>query len=197
MTAIVAPLANAAIQQAAKLPKAIADRRRRPRLRNEAIYRRLDKARVIGEGALAMDKDGPNDKRQRTATEAAAHRDALHEVLADFRLSSSAQKSDVLDAAQTAVRDVDRLVAGLNKWALNSSDSSNTRALQWAVEALNASENALLARMDEARSGQINCSACIQGDVPRRRYRQLIWPSAHGTKVPGPLPQRAPGAALH
>jgi hypothetical protein len=151
VTAIAAPLANAAIQQAAKLPKAIADRRKRPRLRNEAIYRRLDKARVIGEGALAMDKDSPNDERQRMATEAATLRDALHEILVDFRLSSSAQKSNVLDAAQTAVRDVDRLVAELNKWALNSSDSSITRALKQAVEAVHTSENALLACMGKAR----------------------------------------------
>jgi len=154
VTAVAAPLAKAAFDQAAKLPKAMADRRRKPRLRNEAIYRRLDKVRVIGEAALALEKEGSNDERQRLAADSAALRDALHEILADFRLSSGARKSDVLDAAQTAVRDVDRLVAVLSKWALNSSDASHMRALQEAVRAVDASENALLTCMDKTRRGR-------------------------------------------
>lgn len=151
VTALAAPLAKAAFDQAAKLPKAVADRRRKPRLRNEAIYRRLDKVRVIGEAALALDNEGLNDERQRMAADAAALRDSLHEILADFRLSSSAQKSDVLDTAQTAIRDVDRLVAALNKRALNSPDSSQASALEQAVQAVDASENALLAGMGKPR----------------------------------------------
>jgi hypothetical protein len=38
VSALIAPLTKAALEQAAKLPKAMADRRRKPRLRNEAIY---------------------------------------------------------------------------------------------------------------------------------------------------------------
>jgi hypothetical protein len=144
-------LAKAALDQAAKLPGAIADWRRKPRLRNEAIYRRLDKVRVIGEAALALGNEGSNDDRQRMATDATAIRDSLHEILADLRLSSAAQKSDVVDAVQTAVRDADLLVAALNKWSLNSADSSQTRALQHAVRAVEASENALLASMGKTR----------------------------------------------
>jgi hypothetical protein len=74
------------------------------------------------------------------ARDAAALRNALQEILADLRLSSTAHKSDVLYTAQTAVRDVDRLVAALNKWAPNSANESHLQTLQQAVRAVDASE---------------------------------------------------------
>jgi hypothetical protein len=151
--AVAAPLATAALEQATKLAKAMADRRGKPKLRNEVIYRNLDKVRVIGEAALTLDSEGHDDERQRLVVESAVLRDALHEQLVDLQLSSAAQKPDLLDAAQTAIGDADRLVAVLNKWALNSSDAGQTRALQQAVQAITASENALLSCMKKAHRG--------------------------------------------
>jgi hypothetical protein len=113
-----------ALEQVVRLPTAMADRRRKSRLLHEAIYRHLDKVRVIGEAALALGDEGLNEERQRTAGESTALRDALHEQLADWRLSFPAQNSEVLDAAQTAIKDADCLVSALNKWSLNSSDGS-------------------------------------------------------------------------
>ena len=147
LTAAATPLVKAAVENAEKVPRAIAARRRKPKLRNEAIYRHVYKVRVNGEAALALDNGDSNDERQRLVVDSAALRDALHDQLADLRLSSVSQKSDVLDAAQTAVRDTDHLVAALNRWALNSSDASRASALQQAVRALEASENALLSCM--------------------------------------------------
>jgi len=147
LTAAATPLVKAALEHAEKVPQVIAARRRKPKLRNEAIYRHVYKVRVNGEAALALDDGASNDERQRLVADSAALRDALHDQLADLRLSSAAQKSDLLDAAQTAIRDTDRLVAALNKWALNSSDASQASALQQAVRALEVSENALLSRL--------------------------------------------------
>ena len=144
LTAAATPLVKAALEHAEKVPQLIAARHRKPKLRNEAIYRHVYKVRVNGEAALALDDGGSTDERQRLVADSAALRDALHDQLADLRLSSAAQKSDVLDAAQTAIRDTDRLVAALNRWALNSSDASQVVALQQAVRALEVSENALL-----------------------------------------------------
>lgn len=151
LSAAAAPLVKAALEHAEKVPQVIAARRKKPKLRNEAIYRHVYKVRVIGETALALDNEGSNDERRQIVADSAALRDALHDQLADLRLSSAAQKSDVLDAAQTAIRDTDRLVATLNRWALNSSDASQVSALQQAVRALEASENALLSCMGKNR----------------------------------------------
>jgi hypothetical protein len=141
--------ANTAVTGATKPLTAMVDRRRNNRLRNETIYRLLDKVRVIGETALALGDDAQNDERQRIVKDSAAVRDALHERLADLRLSSGTQKSEVLDAIQAAIADADRLVTALNKWAPNSSNAKQTTALRGAVQALNASEDALLAALDK------------------------------------------------
>ncbi len=109
LTAAATPLVKAAVEHAEKVPQAIAARRRKPKLRNEAIYRHVYKVRVNGEAALALDNGDSNDERQRLVADSAALRDALHDQLADLRLSSVTQKSDVLDAAQTAIRDTDHL----------------------------------------------------------------------------------------
>lgn len=147
LSAAAAPLVNAAIQQAAKISQDIATRRTKPKLRSEAIYRHLDKVRVVGEAALLLENDGSNEERQRIVTDSTVLRDALHEQLAELRLSSGGQKSDVLDAAQAATRDVDRLVAVLSKWALNASGIDQIRALEQAIRAVDASENVLLSCM--------------------------------------------------
>jgi len=149
-----AAVAGVALTGAGKLVKELADRRRNPRLRNEAIYHHLDKVRNIGEKALALDNASPADERQRMVADSAALCDALHEQLAVLRLSPTTQKPGVLDAARTAIRDADSLAAALNTWALNSSDASKTQALQQAVRAIDASETALLSCM---------------GKTPRRR----------------------------
>jgi hypothetical protein len=151
LTAAAAPLANAAIQQAAKIPQAMAARRSRPKLRNEAIYHHVYKARVIGEAALSLDSEGSDDERQRMVTDSTTLRNALHDQLAALRVSYAGQQSDVLDAAQTAAKDVDRLVAALNKWALSPSGAGQAQALEQAVQAVDASENALLSRMGKTQ----------------------------------------------
>lgn len=143
-----------AVDGATKPLTAMVDKRKQNRLRNEAIYRLLDKVRVIGEAALALGDDAHNDERQRIVKDSAALRDALHEQLADLRLSSGAQKSEVLDAIQTATADADRLVTALNRWALNSSDAGQTTTLGEAVGVLDASENALLSALDKTRRGR-------------------------------------------
>jgi hypothetical protein len=147
LTAAATPLANAAIQQAAKIPQAISARRSKPKLRNEAIYYHVYKARVIGEAALSLDSEGSDDERQRMVTDSTILRNELHDQLAALRVSYAGQQSDVLDAAQTAAKDVDRLVAALNKWALSPSGAGQAQALEQAVQAVDASENALLSRM--------------------------------------------------
>lgn len=147
LSAAAAPLANAAIQQAAKIPQAMAARRSKPKLRNEALYYHVYKARVIGEAALSLDSESSDDERQRMVTDSTTLRNALHDQLAALRVSYAGQPSDVLDAAQTAARDVDRLVTALNKWAPNPSGGGQAQALEQAVQAVDASENALLSRL--------------------------------------------------
>jgi len=147
LKAVAAPLALAALHEATKLAKAMADRRGKPRSRNEAIYRDVYKVRVIGETALSLDNESVRDERQHMVEEAVGLRDALHEQLPSLRLSSAAQKSGLLDAVQTAVGDIDRLVAAMSKWAVKSSDESESLSLQRAVGALRASEDALLTRV--------------------------------------------------
>lgn len=149
--AVAGPLAVAALGGAAKFAKAVADRRGTPRSRNEAIYRNVYRVRVIGETALSLDNEGARDERQGMVAEAVGLRDALHEELPSLRLSAAAQKSGLLDAVQTAVGDVDRLVAAMSKWAVNSSDEGESLALQRAVAALGASEDALLLRVRGVR----------------------------------------------
>jgi hypothetical protein len=153
-TAIAAPLATAALDQAAKLVRAMADRRGQPRSGGEAVYRYLDKMRVIGETALSMDDESPGDDRQRIVADSGALRDALHEELADLRLSSTARGSDVLDAAQRAVADADRLAAALYKWALRPADASQAHAVNEALQAIGASQDALLSCIGSARRGR-------------------------------------------
>ena len=143
--------ASTAVTGATKPLTKMVDQRRNNRLRNEAIYRLLDKVRVIGEAAVALGDEAHNDERQRMVKDSAALRDALHEQLADLRLSSGAQKSEVLDAIQIAIADADRLVTALNKWALNTSDAGQTTLQRDMVRALDTSENALLAALDKTR----------------------------------------------
>lgn len=161
--------ADTAVSGATKPLTKMVDQRKKNRLRNEAIYRLLDKVRVIGEAALALGDEAHDDERQRMVKDSAALRDALHEQLADLRLSSGAQKSEVLDAIQVAIADADRLVTALNKWALNSSNARPTTALQEAVGALDISENALLSALDKSRrkrSGKGE-NGHVSGDKPK------------------------------
>ena len=53
-------------------------------------------------------------------------------------------------AARTAIKDADSLSAALNKWALNTSDASQTRALRQAVLAIDASEDTLISFLGKA-----------------------------------------------
>ncbi len=149
--AFVDKAAEGAIKGAAKPFQGKADQRRKNKLRNEDIYRLLNKVRVIGEAALALGDEAQDDERQRMVKESAALRGALHEQLADLRLSSGVQKSEVLDAIHTAIAGADRLVTALNKWALSSPGSGRTSALREAVQALDASQNALLSTLDKTR----------------------------------------------
>jgi hypothetical protein len=144
-----------AIQQTGKIFKRLSDTRKDPKSRYVAIYHHLDKVRNIGEKALTLDSKGPADERQRMVAQSAALCDAMHEQLAALRLSPATQKTGTLDtAARTAIKDADGLAAALNRWALNSSDASQTQTLQQAVRALDASEDALVSFL---------------GKVPRRR----------------------------
>lgn len=142
---------DTAVTHATKPITGIVDQRRKNRLRNEDIYRLVDKLRVIGEAAVALGEDAGNDERQRIAKDSASLRDALHEQLAELRLSSRAQRSEVLDAIQRAVADADRLVIALNRWAMNSSVAGSSSALLEVTRALDASENALLSALDKSR----------------------------------------------
>jgi hypothetical protein len=148
--ALGAAVVGVAINETGKLVKRLADRRSSPRQRKEAIFRHLDKVHNIGEKALALDNAISADERQRMAADSVALCDALHEQLTVLRLSATAQKSGVLDAARTAIRDADGLAAALNKWAMSSSDVGKTQALQQAVRAIDASETALLSCMGKA-----------------------------------------------
>jgi hypothetical protein len=144
-------LVGVAFQQTGKLVKSMADRRKHPRLRYVAIYHNIDKVRNIGEKALTLDDKGAADQRQRMAAQSAALCDALHEQLAALRLSPATQKAGMLDtAARTAIKDADSLAAALNKWAMNTSGASQTRTLQQAVLAIDASEDTLVSFLGKA-----------------------------------------------
>jgi hypothetical protein len=144
-----------AIQQTGKIFKRLADSRKVPKSRYVAIYHHIDKVRNIGEKALTLDSNGPADERQRMVAQAAALCDALHEQLAALRLSSATQKTGMLDTtARAAIKDADGLAAALNRWALNSSDASQTQALQQAVRAIDASEDALVSFLGKAPRGR-------------------------------------------
>ena len=143
-------LVGLAFQQTGKLVKRMADRRKHPML-YVAIYHNIDKVRNIGEKALTLDGKGAADQRQRMAAQSAALCDALHEQLAALRLLPAAQKTAILDTvARTAIKDADSLAAALNKWALNTSDASQTRTLRQAVLAIDASEDTLISSLGKA-----------------------------------------------
>jgi hypothetical protein len=140
-----------AIQQSGKIFKHLTDSRKDPKSRYVAIYHHIDKVRNIGEKALALDGKGSADERQRMVAQSAALCDAVHEQLAALRLSPATQKTGMLDtAARTAIKDADDLATALSRWALNSSDASQTPALQQAVRAVNASEDALVSFLGKA-----------------------------------------------
>lgn len=140
-----------AIQQSGKIFKRLADSRKDPKSRYVAIYHHIDKVRNIGEKALTLDGKSSADDRQRMVAQSAALCDALHEQLAALRLSLATQKTGMLDtAARTATKDADDLATALSRWALNSSDASQTLALQQAVRAINASEDALVSFLGKA-----------------------------------------------
>ena len=148
-------IVGVAIQQAGKLVKRMADSRSGPKSRYLTIYHHIDKVRNIGEKALALGDEGPAEERQRMVAQSAELCDALHEQLAVLRLSPTPEKASMLDsAARSAIKDADSLAAALTKWALNSSDTSLSQTLQEAVQAIDASEDALVSFL---------------GKVPRRR----------------------------
>jgi len=147
---VVEQVIKTAVVGVAALPVLVAKTRRNPRLRSVAIYRLLHKLRVIGEDALALENEGLNDERQRVVTDAAALRDALHDQLLDLHVSAAARKSGVLDVIEPAVKDADRLMTALNKWALNPA-TRRSPALLEAVRALAVSENALRSHLEQSR----------------------------------------------
>ena len=109
-------------------------------------------------------------------TDSTTLRNALHDQLAALRVSYAGQQSDVLDAAQTAAKDVDRLVAALNKWVLSPSGAGQAQALEQAVQAVDASENALLSRMGKTQrimrpGGAFRRGTAGRGRVPAARRR--------------------------
>jgi hypothetical protein len=134
-----------ALTQSGKLVKRMADSRKAPKSRYVTIYHDIDKVRNIGEKALTLGDKGPADERQRMVAQSAVLCDTLHEQLAALRLSPATQKTSMLDtAARTAIKDADSLTVALNRWALNSSDVTQTHTLQQAVVAIDASEDALV-----------------------------------------------------
>jgi hypothetical protein len=171
---VVASLLGAvAVDQGRKLADYMIERRKILRAPSEAVYRDLVKLRLVGEAALTLDKESSSVERQRRVVESTNLRDRLHEQLADWRLSSAAQRSDLLGAAQTAVDEADRLVAVLNKWALHPSDADQTKALQQAVQAVAASANALISGMEKAQRGRLRRGekGDTSNDKPRRQRR--------------------------
>ena len=144
-----------AIQQTGKLIKRMADSHGSPKPRYLTIYHHIDKVRNLGEKALALGDECPAEERQRMVAQSAELCDALHEQLAVLRLSPATEKTSMLDsAARSAIKDADSLAAAFSKWALNSSDASLSQALREVVEAIDASEEALVSFL---------------GKVPRRR----------------------------
>jgi hypothetical protein len=149
---IVAPLVTQqAVDRATKFARGAAEQRGQLRECGGAIYRHLDKVRVIGETALTLDDDSPSEVRQPLAAEAAALRDSLHAQMADFRLLAAARKLVVLDVAQAALVESDRLVTELRRWSLRTRDASPTEALRHAVQSLAASQSALLSCLGQPR----------------------------------------------
>lgn len=144
-------IVGVAIQQTGKLVKRAADSRKGPKSRYVTIYHHIDKVRNIGEKALALGSHSPAEERQRMVAQSAVLCDALHEQLAALRLSPATEKTSMLDtAARTAIKDADSLATALNRWAPNSSDSSQIEALQQAVRAIDASEDALVSFLGKA-----------------------------------------------